>query len=74
METLIPQLEERRRQAQESIVQFEEIERHIADREDDFFPYLTLKCGIAHARANLQWAEDALQELNRRLPPEPPHE
>ena len=74
VETLIPQLEERRRQAQESLAQFKEIERHIADREDRFFPYLTLKCGIAHVRANLQWAEDALQELNRRLPPEPPHE
>ena len=74
VETLIPQLEERRRQAQESLAQFEEIERHIADREDNFFPYLTLKCGIAHARANLQWAEDTLQELNKRLPPEPPHE
>ena len=74
VETLIPQLEERRRQAQESLAQFEETERHIADREDNFFPYLTLKCGIAHARANLQWAEDTLQELNKRLPPEPPHE
>ena len=71
VETLIPQLEERRRQAEESLAQFEEIERHIADREDNFFPYLTLKCGIAHARANLQWAGDTLQELNRRLPPEP---
>ena len=53
VETLIPQLEERRRQAQESLALFEEMERHMADSEDQFFPHLTLKCGMAHARANL---------------------
>ena len=74
VETLIPQLEERRRQAQESLAQFEEMERHMGDSEDQIFPHLTLKCGMAHARANLQWAEDALQELSKRLPSEPPHE
>ena len=74
VETLIGQLEQLRSQAQQTLTEFKEIERRIADREDKFFPHLTLKSRIAYVHATQEWAEDALQELDRRLPHEVPHE
>ena len=71
-DTLVVQLEEHRRQVREKLAEFEEIERRIADSEDHFFPYMTLKSGIAHAHASLQWLESAIEELNKRSKLEPP--
>ena len=69
---LIAQHEERRRQVQEDLAEFEEIERHIAGREDRFFPYLTLESGIAHTQADLVWLDFAIEELNKRSSQDPP--
>ncbi len=66
VETLIAQLEGRRRQAQAALSEFEEIQRQIKDNEEYFFPYLTLRCGMANCRATIVWAEDAIEELRRR--------
>ncbi len=62
-ETLIAQFEERRRQLQETLAQFEAIEQRIAGDEKFFFPYLTLRHGIAYARSSLQWTEEVIEEL-----------
>ena len=70
-DVLIAQLEKRRRQTQENLAEFEEIERHIADKEDRFFPYMTLKSGIAHTHADLVWLDYAIEELNKRSSLEP---
>ncbi len=65
-QTLTAQIEERLRQAQETMAQFEGIEERIKDDEKFFFPYLTLKSGMAHGRARLQWAQEVLKELEQR--------
>src|SRR5919198_227594 len=36
------------------------------DRDEDFFPYLTLLHGLEDARSTLAWAEDVLRLLARR--------
>ena len=66
LSTLIAQLEERQRQAHETLSQFQAIEQRIKDSDRFFFPYLTLKSGMAHVRAVLQWTEEALEELKER--------
>ena len=70
-ETLIAQIKERHRQAQERLAQFEEIEERIKEDEKFFFPYLTLRSGMANFRARLLWAEEALKELRGRQPSPP---
>ena len=65
-ETLIAHLDERLRQVRQGLAEFEEIERHIAESGDHFFPYMTLKSGIAHTHAELQWLESAIEELNTK--------
>ena len=68
---LVAQLKEHRRQIQENLAEFEEIERRIADSEEHFFPYMTLKSGIAHTHASLQWLDYVVEELNKRSKPGP---
>ena len=65
-QTLTAQIEERRRQAQETLAQFRAIEEHIEGDEKFFFPYLTLKSGMANFQARLRWAENVLKELDER--------
>jgi DNA-binding PadR family transcriptional regulator len=55
----------RKRRAEEQLAALEEIERRI-DRDDDFYPYLTLLHGLEDARSTIAWAERALAELDRR--------
>jgi len=45
------------------LAEYEQIERRIAGCEHDRFPYLTLRFGIARARATVAWADEALAEL-----------
>ena len=66
--TLIAQLEERRSQLEQALGEFRAIEQRIAGDQSYFFPYLTLKSGIAHSVAALQWVEEALQDLEDRHP------
>ena len=71
---LIAQLEERRRQMQENLAEFEETERYLEDKEHSFYPYLTLKSGIAHTHADLVWLDYAIEELYKRTSQERPAE
>ena len=64
--TLIAQLEEHRRQMLRVLAQFEETEQRISSDDKFFFAYLSLRSGLAHARASLQWVEESLEILKRR--------
>ena len=64
-EALIALIEAHRARAQEQLAALEAIEAEI-DRDEDFFPYLTLLHGLEDARSTLAWAEDVLRLLARR--------
>jgi PadR family transcriptional regulator AphA len=59
------QIAGRRARAVQQLRELEEIERGI-DRDEDFFPYLTLLHGLEDARSTIAWADRALAELDRR--------
>ena len=65
-ESVVAQIEEYRRQAQELLEQFEAIEGRIASREGLFFPYLTLRSGLTRAKATILWADEALDMIRTR--------
>ena len=57
---LIAQLETRRRVMEERLAQFETIEQEIKDRDDWLLPYLTLRSGLAHVHAEIEWIGSAI--------------
>jgi PadR family transcriptional regulator, regulatory protein AphA len=63
-ETLRAQVLERKRLAEAKLAELEEIDRAI-DREEDFFPYLTLLHGLDVTRATIAWTERVLELLDR---------
>lgn len=65
-DSLVAQIEESRRQSEALLAQFESLEKDISDRGEFFFPYLTLKSGILHTRANIQWADEVLKMIETR--------
>ncbi len=65
-ESLMTQMKEYRAQAQARLDEFTAMEKQFADPHAALFPYLTLRCGIAHQRASLKWAEEVLRELEKR--------
>ena len=66
IESIIDQLERYREGLKGTIAEFEVTEGRIKDSEEYFFPYLTLKCGIAREKASLAWAEEALEQLRQK--------
>lgn len=64
--SVIEQVEELRRNAQRSLVQLRKTEAEIKDDDEVFFPYLTLKSGLAHMEAQIRWADEALEELRKK--------
>ncbi len=64
LDSLVDQVSERKRLAEERLGELEAIEQRI-DTEEDFFPYLTLLHGLEDARSTIVWAERALAELER---------
>jgi DNA-binding PadR family transcriptional regulator len=54
-----------KQRAEEQLAALEAIERD-ADREEDFFPYLTLRHGIEDARSTVEWTDEVLAALDRR--------
>ncbi|HLM36193.1 MAG TPA: helix-turn-helix transcriptional regulator [Gaiellaceae bacterium] len=64
VEGLRAQLLERKREAEQKLAELEEIDRHL-DREEDFFPYLTLLHGLEVTRAMIRWVDAARRELDR---------
>ena len=63
LDGLRTQLLERKREAEQKLAELEEIDRNL-DREEDFFPYLTLLHGLEVTRAMIRWVDDALRELD----------
>lgn len=65
-QALLSQLREARREARERLDQLKLIEDAIKDQDDLFFPYLTLKSGLAHTRASIRWADEVIKDLEAR--------
>lgn len=65
-DVLITQVETVRERAQSALDELIETEKQIKDEPRLFFPYLTLKAGLAHLRAEIDWADDALAALRRQ--------
>lgn len=67
-ETIVAQVEERRRQIEEKLSQLEETEATLRDRAELAFAYITVKSGLAATRAQLKWTEEVVEELKERDP------
>jgi DNA-binding PadR family transcriptional regulator len=65
-EALREQVLARERRAVQQLAELEEIDRTI-DRDEDFFPYLTLLHGLEDARSTIAWADQALALMDLRL-------
>jgi DNA-binding PadR family transcriptional regulator len=65
-EALLAQLKEYRRGAEEELDTFRDIERQIKDSDENFYPYLTLKAGLTHARASIRWADEVTKLVEER--------
>lgn len=65
-EVLMTQLKAVRQEYQERLAEFRRIEGEIAGREEAFFPYLTLKAGLAYAQAGTRWLDEVMRELEQR--------
>jgi PadR family transcriptional regulator, regulatory protein AphA len=64
---MLAQLQAYRDSVAERLIAYEGIERHIVEHDslEEHFPYMTLRFGIARARATLDWADATLAELRR---------
>lgn len=65
-ETLAERIKQFREDCKARLDGYREIERQIAGDDELLFPYLTLKSGLAHARASIRWADDVLDLLEKR--------
>lgn len=64
-ETLVRLIEDRRDRQRAHLARLERIEKEM-DKEQDFFPYLTLLHGKESARGRIRWANRALKLLEER--------
>ena len=62
-ERLAAHVERHRDRAAALLEEYRAIERDIRDRHDRYWAYLTLRLGIARARASIRWADEVLREL-----------
>ncbi|MGH2699971.1 MAG: PadR family transcriptional regulator [Actinomycetota bacterium] len=65
-ESVVARIEELRRNAEQKLAGLRATEAKIEHDEDRFFPYLTLKAGLAHSEAEIRWANEALDALKER--------
>lgn len=65
-ESLLAQVKEMRQRDRDQLEKLKDIERKIAGRDEMFFPYLTLRCGLAHTRAVLRWEDEVIRMLQSR--------
>jgi PadR family transcriptional regulator AphA len=68
-QALLAQVKEMRRRDAEQLQVLKQIETMIKDRDEMFFPNLTLRCGLAHTRAVIRWEDEVIRELERREEP-----
>ena len=52
---------------EQTLAQYEQIEREIKDVDDWLFPYLVLQSGLAKVRAEIEWISGALDMLRARV-------
>ena len=64
--SVIAQIEELRRNAESSLAGLRATEADIKDKDELFFPYLTLKSGLSHCEAQIRWADEALEALREK--------
>jgi DNA-binding PadR family transcriptional regulator len=64
-EVLRAQVAERQERAEHHLAALEEIERTI-DKDEDFFPYLTLLHGLEDVRSTIAWCKQTLGLIDRR--------
>jgi PadR family transcriptional regulator, regulatory protein AphA len=65
-EALVAHVERRRAAAVEELAEYREIEERIRDSEPSYYGYLTLRWGLAEARAWIRWADEVLRGLRGR--------
>jgi DNA-binding PadR family transcriptional regulator len=65
-EALVAHLERRREEAAQELAEYRMIEERIRGVERSYFGYVTLRLGLAEARAWIRWANEILRELERR--------
>ena len=65
LDALRRQVAARKKRAEEKLEALERTEREI-DRDEDFFPYVTLLHGLEDARSTIAWADRALHLLDER--------
>lgn len=62
---LLAQLERRRDECREMLERYREIEREIKDDREFFYPYLTLRFGLAHSEATMRWCDEVLRDIEK---------
>ena len=65
-DTLLARLVQARDEAKARLDEYKGIERRIKDEPEMLFPYLTLKAGMAHAKATIRWTEEGVDLLTRK--------
>ena len=65
-EALVAHVERRRAEAVSALAEFREIEEEIRDDERSYYGYVTLRWGLAEAKALIRWTDEILRELAER--------
>jgi hypothetical protein len=67
-EALIAHIERKRAEAARELEEYREIETRVRDDEQSYYGYVTLRWGLAQARAWIRWADEILRELEAARP------
>jgi PadR family transcriptional regulator AphA len=65
-QALLAHIERKRAQVVRELEEYREIERRIRDEDASYYGYVTLRWGLAQARAWIRWADEILRELASR--------
>jgi PadR family transcriptional regulator, regulatory protein AphA len=65
-EALVAHIERRRAEVVRTLEEYREIEGRIRDDPQSYYGYVTLRWGLAQARAWIRWADQILRELEER--------
>jgi PadR family transcriptional regulator, regulatory protein AphA len=65
-EALVAHIERRRAEVVRTLEEYREIEGRIRDDPQSYYGYVTLRWGLAQARAWIRWADGILRELEER--------
>jgi PadR family transcriptional regulator, regulatory protein AphA len=65
-QAFVAHVERKRAEAVAELAEYREIERRIRDDEQSYYGYVTLRWGLAQARAWIRWADEILGELGER--------